>query len=158
MKKKKKRQQMKKIFLIKKKKEVPDLILNYRLDTHWKKQQFSFSIHRLQKRNYLLASPSISSQTNLRCRRLAWKDQVAAQGIIPLSVQLLLEQNWLCQRFSSGKTPNLIIVTRMSNFHLIESPLLWIRRLNSSRWPCKLKKELINQTLELGLSYFGNTE
>ena len=49
--------------LIKKKKEVPDLILNYRLDTHRKKQQFSFSIYRLEKRNDLLASASISSQT-----------------------------------------------------------------------------------------------
>ena len=60
---KKKKQQMKKKILIKKKKEVPDLILNYRLDTHQKKHQFSFSIYRLKKRNDLLASASISSQT-----------------------------------------------------------------------------------------------
>lgn len=55
-----------------------------------------------------------------RCRWLAWKDQAAAQGAIPLTVELLLEQTRLCQRCSSGETPNLITATQMSNFHLIE--------------------------------------
>ena len=80
-----------------------------------------FQYLQIREKKWLACFPQhLLTDCNSRCRWLAWKDQGAAQGVIPLSVQLLLEQNWLCQRYSSGKTPNLIIVTQLSNFHLIE--------------------------------------
>ena len=93
--KKKKRQQMEKKILIKKKRSWSHL----KLQVGYSPEEAAvlFQYLQIREKKWLACFPQhLLTDCNSRCRWLAWKDQGAAQGVIPLSVQLLLEQNWLC--------------------------------------------------------------